>query len=488
MRVLVVALALVACKGTPTDEAVCESGPVETWRENEVPSAIQEVFQAELQNSNAQGVAYAILVDGEIRYAGAVGMRDQRDGLEMTPETLLRGGSTLKMQTAAMVLALEGEGVLDRSDILSTHLPEFSMASAPGVAEQASIHELISHQGGFQDHTPIDGPAGEFALYSYAHNTFASDQAMLTEPGNFYNYSNPNFGLAGLIGQEAAGEPYTDLMRTKLWDPLCMTRTTFDADEVIADGNFGIARSTFDASGEQRIEPDTYDHGFSRPAGFAWTSTIDMLRFADFLLEGNEAVMPIATSRAITEPQIDTFDLPEGILHYGYGIDVRSSFSSLSGWKSGPLLSHGGDIPGFAADLWIYEPTGVAVAILANGDGAHFTNSAFVALEALGELTATAAVVLEPAADLASFEGTYSDPDNVGDFVLTVNDAGDLAISAPRLDDQGSTYPSTLSPLQGDNFSFSIDGDAFALTFIRDAAGQPKWIRHRAFVAERSAP
>lgn len=487
MRALVMMVAMVGCKGTPTGDATCESGPVETWRDNEVPAVIQQAFEDELAQTTAHGVSYAILVDGEIRYAGAVGDRDRRDGLPMTPETLLRGGSTLKMQTSALLLSLEGEG-LERSDTLGMHLPEFSMASAPGVAEQATLHQLMSHQGGFMDHTPIDGPAGEFALYSYAHNTYAAEFGMLTEPGNFYNYSNPNFGLAGLVSQEVGGEPYADLMRTRLWDPLCMHRTTFDAEEVENDGDYAVARSTFDANGEQRIEPDAYDHGFSRPAGFAWTSAPDMLRFAHFLLEGNEGVMPAATSRAITEAHVDTLDVPGGILQYGYGIDVREAISSVGGWMEGPILSHGGDIPGFAADLWIHEPSGVAVAILANGDGAHFTVSALTALEELGDMTPTSAPDLSPATDLDAFVGTYSDPDNVGDFIVSLNDDGQLAISAPRLDDQGLAYPSTLVGTSGDRFAFSIGDDAFTFTFVRNEAGVPTWIRHRAFVAERSTP
>jgi CubicO group peptidase (beta-lactamase class C family) len=479
-------LALVACNGEPTDPfaACAEVGPMETWRDNDVPDVIADAFEDAFDAQGVRGVTYAILVDGEIRYAGAHGEADPAADRPMEPDTLLRSGSTVKMQTAALVMALEGEGVLSRDDTLAEHLPEFDMQLAPGVAPAATVHQLLTHQGGFYDHTPVDTPAGPRGLYNQVHGEFATTVPMLTEPGNFYNYSNPNFALAGLVAEEAAGEPYHDLMTTLVWEPLCMLRTTMEPEPVLADGNYAVARSAFDASGEQRIEPGTYDSGFSRPAGFAWTSAMDMLRFADFLLEGDDTVMPSAQSEAITAFQVDTLDVPGGNNGYGYGIEIRERYQFRDTF-AGPLLSHGGAIPGYAADLYIHQPSGVAVAILASTDGASFALPALIAIEELGSPASAAPIDYgTDTMDLSDYEGTFRDPDNVGDITFTVVD-DQLILDAPRFDELSVPYEPVMEPLAADNFLFDAQGSPISSTFVRDETGSVRWLRTRLFVAER---
>lgn len=475
-----------ACRGTPTDPyEACDRGPSATWRENTVPASIADAFADELDDLGATGVTYAILVDGEIRYAGSAGLRDRANTLPMEPDTLVRSGSTLKMQTAALVMALEGEGTLDREDTVASWLPDLRPAAAPDVLERTTLRHLLTHQGGFSDYTPIDGPAGEQALYNQAHNVWAAEATMLTEPGNFYNYSNPNFALAGLVAEAAGGAPYADQMRERVWTPMCMLRTHLDAEPVLADGNWAASRAAFDATGEQRIEPGTYDHGFSRPAGFAWTSAPDMVRFASFLLDGDPDVMPDEQALAITDFQVDTEIYPNGVTGYGFGIEVLERYSGLEGWREGPLLKHGGDIPGYAADLYVHEPSGVAVAVLSNTDGAHFTSAAIHAIEELASPEAT-----EPADDglpndPAVFTGTYTDPDNVGDLVFTVVD-GRLTLTAPRLDEYGIDYDTRPTAITTNTYAMDIDGLGLTASFIADDTGTPRWVRTRFFVAERT--
>ena len=474
----------VACRGGSASlYEGCETGPLSTWRDNDVPATIAEAFAAEREQLGAPGVAYAILVDGEIRYAGAVGKR-YRGGLRaMRPDTVLRGGSTLKMQTAALLMALEGDGTLDRSDSVATWLPELRPTADPDLLQRVTLRDLLTHQGGFADFTPIDGPAGEGSLSDFAHDVWATETRQLVEPGTFYNYSNPNYALAGLVAEVAGGAPYTEQMQERVWGPLCMKRTWFSADAVEEDGDWAAGRTLSD--GELiRIEPDSYDHGFARPAGFAWTTAPDLLRFAHLLLEGEPGVMPRAQSSAIGSAQVDTHLYPEGLASYGFGIEVFERYTGLEGWREGPFLQHGGDIPGYAADLFVHPPSGVAVAVLANGDGAHFTASALHAIEVLG-----APAEVEPASDglpaePARFVGTWVDPDDVGELRLAVDDDG-LLLEAPDLDAAGIPYTARPTALTGSTYALEVDGIPQAATFIEDDQGALRWLRTRSFVAER---
>ncbi|MCA9568469.1 MAG: beta-lactamase family protein [Myxococcales bacterium] len=476
--------ALMACRHDDHPGACKTWGPEQTWLDNTMPAAIQQAFEAELAALDGDGVAWAILVDGEIRYAGAAGIKDRQGQLPMEPHTLLRSGSTLKMQTAAMVLSLEAEGLVSRDDTLGDLLPDFSMRADPGVAEQATLHELLSHQGGFVDYTPIDGPTGDVTLYNQVHDVFARDGYMLVEPGSFYNYSNPNFVVAALAGQEAAGVPYATLMRERIWEPLCMTRTTLEPADALADGEYATARGVWDANGEQRVEPDSYDSGFSRPAGFAFTSTMDMLRFAHFLMEGNEDVMPKAMSDAITTAHVDTLEIPGAGLQYGYGMFLYTAYGRGQDWVEGPLWGHGGDIPGFAADLFVHPGTGVALAVLANASGAHFVDAPMAVFRELSGVASTPPPDDGLPNDPADYVGTFDESHLTGRLVFSVVD-GELYVDAPEIDAADIPYEHVLQPLWEDAYLFDAQNNPIAVTFARDATGEVRWLRHRAFVASK---
>lgn len=472
----------VGCQPGEEPLELCDA--METWQDEPMPQEIVQAFRRELGDSDTRGVAWAILVDGEIRYAHALGVKDPETGAAMEPDTLMRTGSTLKMQTAAAVLALEGDGTLSRDDSVAMHLPEFSITRAPGVAEQATVHQLLTHQGGFFDYTPIDGPAGERALYRQAHEVFATDFPVLTEPGHFFNYANPNYSLAGLVAQEASGRPYAELMG-EMWGRLCMDRTTFEADVVEADGNYARANTTlweapFDAV---TVGPGSYDEGFARPAGFAWSSVMDMLRFGSFLLEGDESVMPKALVDELTSPQVDMLD-PSAGRDYGYGIMVFDGFT-VGTHRTGRLWTHGGAIPGYAADLYVHPDSGVAVAVLANFDGGYFNDAVATVLDVLADPPEGTAPDPEVDDDLSVFEGTYVDVDNVGALTIRMEDDG-LVVEAPLLEQVSVPFGRELVSLGRGNFLWDVDGTTLVITFVEDDSGVRRWIRHRAFVAERS--
>lgn len=459
--------------------------PPRTWTSNEAPASIVQAFQQERAALGAEGVAWAILQDGEIRYAGADG--DADEGVPMTPTALLRTGSTLKMQTAALVLALEAAGVMSVDDTLSTHLPEFDMAASPFQAGTATLHELLSHQGGFYDYTPIDGPAGENALYNHAHGAFADQYFLMVEPGSFWNYSNPNFSLAGLAAQEAAGVPYRALMRDALWDPLCMPRSTFDAADVEADGDFARATTTNweTGSGTVRVGPGSYDHGFSAPAGFGWSSVEEMLHFAHFLLEGQDELMPGGLRAALTTSQADTHELPGGLWTYGYGVSLEPGYTSRQQWRSTPLWRHNGAIPGYAAELVIHPESGVAVAILSNTDGAYYPRSIAEVLDTLVDPpTGPFPDTSFDASTFGRYAGAYEDVFNVG-RVDVAWDGTTLTLDAPDLDAYAVPYGTTLTPVGGSGFVWSVQGQQLVVHFLDDPDGDVRWIRHRAFVIER---
>jgi len=128
------------------------------------------------------------------------------------------------------------------------------------------------------------------------------------------------------------------------------------------------------------------------------------------------------------------------------------------------------------------------IIVLANTDGAHFTDSVVLALQSYAGLpapTTAPSFPIDPAT-FPSLAGSYQDDFNVG-RVTIANTADGLTISMPDVDAAHVAYDAKLVAIAPDNFVLTIQGQQTVITFLRDGAGNAQYIRHRAFVAKKAA-
>ena len=76
---------------------------------------------AERQADRLPSVAAAVVRDGEVAWAGAVGSADFDEDREATPDTQYRIGSITKTFTATAIMQLRAAGELDLDDRLEQH-------------------------------------------------------------------------------------------------------------------------------------------------------------------------------------------------------------------------------------------------------------------------------------------------------------------------------------------------------------------------------
>ena len=420
---------------------------------------LREKVEEDLTTFGAPGAAVAISLNGEVIFSEGFGYKDPDNSEPMEHDTLLRIGSVTKMLTAAGVLRQVDLGQMALAEPLSTYIPDLEFQKSPGITNDIQLHHLLSHQAGLADYTPIDGGAEDEVLEEHALNVYAKYYFTMAPPGAMYNYSNPNFGLAGLALERAAGQPYRVEMDEQVFEPLGMDRTYFLADEVLADGNYATARTLNYWSGlvpqQVTVGPDSYDDAFSRPAGFAWSSVGDLLRFAEFAVNGDASVMAPETSAMMMTRQVDTLQFLDKD-HYGYGWMIADGVYTPEGeWMPLVFGRHNGAIPGYAADLYVVPEFDFAMAILANGDGAYLSEAFWTALTIVAGdgLPETVDDPLEASEDIPieTFEGSYYDEHNVGDVIVTAEN-GELTVSMPLLDSMGYPYDPTLIPISPETF------------------------------------
>jgi CubicO group peptidase (beta-lactamase class C family) len=454
---------------------------------------------------HASGASMAIWMNGEIVFAEGFGSADPDTDIPVTPDTLFQIGSDTKKLTAIAALQQVEAGALDLDAPISATLPGFDLERSPGWADTVTLHQLLSHQGGTFDYTPwVDDPDDD-ALASTGRGVFAERAWSMAPPGAMWNYSNPNFSVAAMLVEAAAGRPWADVVTDDVFGPLGMDSTfaresDIPADAAVAVGT-GYLRSDetdwFDLWATEEDDPigrsdlaTTVDNAFTRPAGGSpWSTASDSCRVAGFLVDGDPAVLSDELRTAITAQQVKLYpgwDDDLGLWGYGYGMFEQWGYPMLTrdGFYGVRYWSHGGNTMAYSSLFMVLPDQRFAVCILSNGFGDDFTEVAELAMDRFAGLP-EATPNPRPgsvAPELASLVGHYEDV-GIGAIEITLVD-DHLEIAIPYLSGLGYDVEPTLQNVYNEAFALYIDQEPFELAFIPGEEGV-MYARNRLFVGTR---
>lgn len=450
---------------------------------------LAKVVDAERLRLGAPAVSIAVVEHGEVTFAKGFGSRNPTTGEGARATTLYRIGSCNKMLTTAAVLQLVAAGKLSLDDTMDKALPGFAFAKDATWAPSMKVRHLLSHTAGQVDYLEVDtSDRTDDALRRFVMQTWAAEGFLMSPSGRMYNYSNPNFYLAGYLVEKASGESYRQYMKAHLFAPLGMTRTLFTLDEIRAENDVASGK-TVGADGKSTIVGlDGYENPWARPAGYAVSSVYDMAKFLRFLTKGDDAVLPTTQRVAMQSAQVDTQELG-ALSQYGFGLEVEEgTFLDTNGktFYDMRVIGHSGAIPGYAAEMRYVPSLDIGFVTLANTDGAYFTKSFATALRTLATLPAPkpAPTLAGDPAKLVNLAGSFDDPYNVGSVEVTVEGTV-VSVKLPKLEENKVKYEKVLLERTANNFLFRVDGQTLPVTFILDANGKAEYLRSRAFVAKR---
>jgi CubicO group peptidase (beta-lactamase class C family) len=340
------------------------------------------------QRGGQPGLAYGIVLDGELVHAAGLGER-HAGGPVPDADTVFRIASMSKSFTASAILALRDDGELRLDDQAQEYVPELRgwLPVTPDAA-RVSIRHLLTMTAGF----PTDDPWGDRqqGLPVPEFGRFLSGGVRFNwAPGTRFEYSNLGYAILGRIIAAVTGQSYPDHIRHRLLGPLGMTRTGFEAEEFQTPGAGsgpagGLARGYRRAAGgwsELAFDP----LGAFAPMGGVFSCVRDLARWvAGFAgafppggtQDGGAHPLRRATRREMQLPQVSTgWDtlaafpgtVPLAAPAYGFGLFV-GQHPGL-----GRIVSHSGGYPGFGSNMRWHPASGSGVIALGNSTYAAMT-------------------------------------------------------------------------------------------------------------------
>jgi len=486
---LVVALAIVAalpaCSGQATSGSSGDASiPVKY-------QAFAEAFDRERQQQGVPGASVALIEHGQLTFAHGFGTKGTDSQDPVDSGTLFRIGSMTKALTATALLGLVQSGAIDLNAPLVSIVPDITINDASNLSA-LTIRQLLSHQSGLYDYLVETGPTDDDALSRYLTSSdYSANEYFMDPPGTFYNYSNPDYYLAGLALERAGGGSYRQAVTTRVLAPLEMKRTFFLPAEVIADGNFSNGKTAASDGSPLVVGPDAYDNAWARPCGFAFSNVLDFTKFIQFLYAGKPSVLADNEHAEMQSPQAKMLN-PGGVVanlqSYGFGLVIAREFLVGDNAYTTKLVWHNGSLPGFTSFFYLVPSTGFGIVWLANADNATFEASTALAFETFAGLTNPSTW---PPPGLAvdssifpSYAGNYDDPNGLGAMTVTA-DGTTLSIDIPTLSAENTPYDHALRPTSMDNFTVNVQGAPIPLTFIADSTGAYVWLRTPLAVAKR---
>lgn len=321
-------------------------------------------MEERLTHYGCPGVAVTVLEDGAAAYQRGFGRLERGGERRVQPDSVFAGASISKPLTAALVMQQVERGRLDLDVDVNRYLKAWQVPGNPHTrAQPVTLRHLLSHRAGTTVHGFGGFPPG--AVKPTVLDTLLGRAPALTPPvvvdktpGGSIRYSGGGYTVVQLVLEETTGQPFAQLAREMIFEPLGMQSSSFE--DPLPEALVARAASGHDAGG--LMLPERWPCCPQSAAGGLYTSAPDFARFLgacrDAYIGRQTLLMAPATARAMIDSRGDG-DFALGWRVLGQGESLR--------------IAHGGSNEGFQCETTCYLASGQGAVVLTNAvSGAQF--------------------------------------------------------------------------------------------------------------------
>ena len=312
-----------------------------------------------LSANGATSATVSIMDNGQIVYSEQFGMRDRAQSLPVDGQTQFNIGSISKVFTAAAILTLVDQGLVELDLPVTTYVPQFTMPQDLRY-KKITVRMLLNHSSGLPGTNFRKGFGSQKNLdYSNETLTYLENNRLKHEPGTLSVYCNDGFTLAKALIEQVTGTSYADYLRQKIITPLTMGRTSC----FFAEGDGNIAQ-IFGESGQ----PMPVEYVSAMGTGGLSSITDDLCRFSRILYSDSNLLSPGSLAeyrKAQYGPETSIGERP--FFNFGLGWDY-TQIREFAEQHISVLGKSGGTI-WFSSFLMVAPEVKLTVAVLFAGAG-----------------------------------------------------------------------------------------------------------------------
>lgn len=292
----------------------------------------------------------------------SLGKANSAQNIPNQPNTVFNIASISKIFVSTAIAQLAEKGLLNYQDKLSKFIPEYPKH----IADQVTIHHLLTHTSGIE----LD-EIREFnektAKAESVKDLIDAQIEFLPKLENYqnfklpeeYNYTNEGYALLARIIEIVSKKNYFDYLRENILKPAKMQ----DAHifyQTVPPKNLSTGYTNQNpVNGVSMLgaprEVSLFNQGFHHPAGGIDSTTTDLLRFFNSLLNGK-----LLKKQSLKLMMQSHVKVAEGRF-YGYGLMIDET-------TAGKRIGHSGANMGFSSRLDYYPDSDYTVIVLCNQD------------------------------------------------------------------------------------------------------------------------
>jgi CubicO group peptidase (beta-lactamase class C family) len=304
---------------------------------------------AKWNKPDAPGAAVEIIRDGKVVLRKGYGMADIERGVPIASQTVFNVGSTSKQFTAFSIHLLAQEGKLSIDDDMRKYLPQM-----PDFGKTITIRNLLHHTSGLRDSSNLMFLAGwrpgDITTPDDMLDMIRHQRELNFAPGSEHLYSNAGYIVLAAIVERVSGKPLSLFAKERIFDPLGMKHTHFQAD--YGDLVHGRALSYLPASGGAYKYMSVARSG---PGPSELLTTVEDLALWDQnFYDGRVGGKDLLAKMEVI-----------GVLNSGESFNYASGLY-VEAYRGAKLVEHSGSVGGYASQMSRFTGQHFTVVVLAN--------------------------------------------------------------------------------------------------------------------------
>ncbi|USK42123.1 serine hydrolase domain-containing protein [Cytobacillus oceanisediminis] len=187
----------------------------------EIVKEIDDYIKKNMEVNHITGVSLAITHSEDVFYTQGYGAYS--DGREITSRTPFPIASLSKSMTALAVLQLADKGQIDLDAPYVSYFPDISPTDDR--ITRITIRNLLNHTSGLNDKVNPDMTKSVQFKTLQEINKSLDRVKLANDPGDTYNYHNPNYQYLALLVEQISGKRFSVYLKEHIFAPLGMNGT-----------------------------------------------------------------------------------------------------------------------------------------------------------------------------------------------------------------------------------------------------------------------